>query len=59
MGKPSLRDRIRDKISDILFALFLRVNNTSRNEYYGRWAGYTKEDFEAMTTSEEIGWREE
>lgn len=52
MNKLSIADKIRSRLSDVLFTLFLRVNNISKKDYYGQWVGYTKEDFEAMTTSD-------
>lgn len=46
MGELSLKDKIKDKISDLLFYLFLKINGYTEKQYYQQWVGYTQEEFE-------------
>ena len=45
MRKTSFIDKIKEKLSNLLFKWYLRVNNTTEKEYYSQWIGYSKSEF--------------
>mgnify|MGYP006869489865 CR=1 FL=1 len=44
MGELTLKMKVINKLSDILFDLFLKINGYTKEQYYAQWIGYTKKE---------------
>ena len=46
MSKTTIINKIKSKLSKLLFSLYLKVNGVSMKEYYSQWIGYSKSEFD-------------